>query len=69
MSEAEPHDHYPECPVCSLRLTLAQALVYAYRDARREGIAPGASGFVLGVLRELDALYPRASYDPPAETR
>lgn len=57
----------PYHDVEATRLLLAQALIYAYRDARREGIDPGRSMFVLGILRDLDALYPRAPYDPPPE--
>lgn len=53
--------------VINLRETVAHALVFAYRDAQRVGMPPGESSFVLGILRELDALYKRAPFDPPPQ--
>lgn len=53
----------------NIRETVAHALVLAYRDARREGVPPSQSFFVLGILRELDSLYERSSFDPPAEEK
>lgn len=52
----------------NIRETIAHALVLAYRDARREGVPPSQSFFVMGILRELDAVYERTSWDPPPET-
>ena len=68
-------DHNEDCPVRlraekekrRLREIVAHALVLAYRDARREGVPLAESYHVRGVLRELDSLYERASWDPPPE--
>jgi hypothetical protein len=67
--EAENAALRKEATVVNIRETVAHALVLAYRDARREGVPPSQSFFVLGILRELDSLYERASFDPPPEDK
>ena len=54
-------------PSVDARAITAKALVYAYRDALREGVDPWAFPLFRGCLRELDALYPRAPFDPEPE--
>lgn len=65
--EAEVERLKKEATQIHIRETVAHALVLAYRDARREGVPPSQSFFVLGILRELDSLYERANFDPPKE--